>query len=290
MGIENLHIKQLLILKTLLETNNVSKTAKIIDTSQSTISHVLKKLRHELNDELFIISGRNICPTLKALNMKKHLDNAVEVLNSCESNNTPFKPEKHKYTFTVFLNKSSEYFFTTVLLKLLSKYKGMNLKLYSIEKQNEINTLSEKLLPDIIIGFDFSIKNCTSIKIDSLKYKVLHNKNIDITSKNIFKLPHLQITENNDFYNHYNKKISSKLHISQLYTALELIKSHDFITVLPPEFYNDIDIKNKGVSTSNLPLDLNLKSKYIYFPSEKSSNIEAIWLYEQLIDTLKLKA
>jgi DNA-binding transcriptional LysR family regulator len=290
MGIENIHIKQLLVLKTLLETSNVSRTAEIMKTSQSTISHILKKLRAELNDELFIISGRNICPTLKALNMKRHLDDAVGVLNSCELDTPSFKPEKCKYTFIVFLNKSSEYYLTTKLLELLSKYKNMSLKLYSIEKKHEIEQLLEVLSPDTIIGFDFSIKNCTAIEIDTLEYKILHHRTINITNKNIFKLPHLQITENNDFYSHYSNKFSPTLHISQLSTAIELIRSHKFITVLPPESYNETYIKDNGVTMSNLPLNFKLKNKKIFLPSDKSCSVEATWLYEQLIDILNSKA
>ncbi|PTJ73337.1 LysR family transcriptional regulator, partial [Staphylococcus kloosii] len=56
-------IKQLRILKTLIATESYTKTAEILNYTQSNISQQIKHLEAELQNELFIYSNKQLTQT-----------------------------------------------------------------------------------------------------------------------------------------------------------------------------------------------------------------------------------
>ena len=61
-----LDYQQLRVFDTLLDERSVTKTAKRLALTQPTVSAVLKKLRRQFDDPLFIRAQRGVTPTVKA--------------------------------------------------------------------------------------------------------------------------------------------------------------------------------------------------------------------------------
>ncbi len=69
-GISRLDIKQLRVLSSLLELQNLSQVAKKMGLTQQAISEQLRKLRDLFDDRLFIRQGNNMVATPKAQGLK----------------------------------------------------------------------------------------------------------------------------------------------------------------------------------------------------------------------------
>ena len=67
-----LDYQQLRVFDTLLDERSVTKTAKRLDMTQPTVSAILKKLRGEFDDPLFIRARSGVSPTAKAESMADH--------------------------------------------------------------------------------------------------------------------------------------------------------------------------------------------------------------------------
>ena len=219
MGIENIHIKQIIILKSLLETRNVSETAKIMSTSQSTISHVLKKLRHELNDELFIIHGRNIVPTVKAVEMYDFLYSSVEILKDFKKSESYFNPNKNSYEYQILISQTYDSIYSSRIINSTAKYSNLVFQFHILTETDNLHEKISKYKPDILLGFSGPIKNCKKEPLTPIEYKVLHSKKIKISNNNFIKLTHIRMADNDFYINNNNLKIIDSY---QLYNVINI--------------------------------------------------------------------
>ncbi len=65
-NIKNLDLNLLRVFDTLIDEKNVSRAAEKLSVSQPAVSGMLTRLRHSLNDQLFIRSQHGIVPTIRA--------------------------------------------------------------------------------------------------------------------------------------------------------------------------------------------------------------------------------
>ena len=77
-GISRLDIKQLRVLSSLLELQNLSQVAKKMGLTQQAISEQLRKLRDLFDDRLFIRQGNNMVATPKAQGLKAPINNILK--------------------------------------------------------------------------------------------------------------------------------------------------------------------------------------------------------------------
>lgn len=94
----------LLTLKVLLETQSVSKTCKITNTSQPTISRNLARLRDFFNDELLIRDNNKLQATQKALEIQRDILPILGLLNTSLTQETNFDPKNIDGEITIALN------------------------------------------------------------------------------------------------------------------------------------------------------------------------------------------
>ena len=93
MNLSQLDFNSLLILQTLLEEKHVSNTALSLNTSQSSVSRVLQKMRKFFNDELMVRSNYGYELTSKAEAIKLDLNSVITGMERLV-NNQEFYPEK----------------------------------------------------------------------------------------------------------------------------------------------------------------------------------------------------
>jgi DNA-binding transcriptional LysR family regulator len=76
-NIKEIDLNLLVILKTLLDENNVTKASEKLHLSQSATSHALKRLRKIFNDPLLERSPNGMIPTPRALALRESLANIL---------------------------------------------------------------------------------------------------------------------------------------------------------------------------------------------------------------------
>lgn len=75
--IKQIDLNLLIVLKVLLEENNVTKASEKLSLSQSATSHALKRLRKIFNDPLFERSPSGMRPTPRALALRESLEKII---------------------------------------------------------------------------------------------------------------------------------------------------------------------------------------------------------------------
>jgi DNA-binding transcriptional LysR family regulator len=88
------------VLRELLRTRNVTRTAERLGMSQSAVSDALKRLRRQLDDEILVRVGRSMTPTNFALTLAAPLE---RILDRIETVLTPqdFDPRDTKRRFVI---------------------------------------------------------------------------------------------------------------------------------------------------------------------------------------------
>jgi DNA-binding transcriptional LysR family regulator len=115
--IKDIDLNLLIILKILLDENNVTKASEKLNLSQSATSHALKRLRKMFNDPLLERSRTGMRPTARAIALQGSLQNILlEIEQLVEE--PIFRPELARGTVRI---AASDYGTTVVLPPLLNQ-------------------------------------------------------------------------------------------------------------------------------------------------------------------------
>lgn len=294
MSIQNLHVKQLIVFRSLLETSSVTETARRLEMKQATVSHILNKLRRELDDELFVMDGRNIMATPRALSLKKRLHNSLSVLEKITAQKV-FDPEIEKAEFTTL---AMEYFvllrFHNFIQNIKPFKKNITIKYvtpnYSL---GEIQSMVEKYNVDCCIDTTAIPDNHQSDLIDTEKLVLLFhpsNSNIhpNLTQKEYLKLDHIGVNvgkESSAVSALFSKQDprGEILRVDGLLSIFSVIETTPNYVSLTGEQLAATYAKKFGLQYQESPLDLPKLQGYITWPKVKNSDPKNIWLRQQIM-------
>lgn len=94
-------VENLVALHALLEERHVTRAAKRLGLSQSSLSHRLRRLREQLGDPLFVRSGAALAPTPRAEAMRAPLGRALAALREAVAPPGAFDPKRSTHRLTV---------------------------------------------------------------------------------------------------------------------------------------------------------------------------------------------
>jgi DNA-binding transcriptional LysR family regulator len=100
-NLAKLDFNLLKMLDALLKDRSVSKAAERLNLSQPTVSHGLKRLREQLNDQLMVRSPRGMDPTPYAESLIDPLSKILTIIEQDILRQDRFDPKTHKRAFTV---------------------------------------------------------------------------------------------------------------------------------------------------------------------------------------------
>ncbi len=141
-GINQLELKQLRILRALLRERNVSRVANQIGLTQQAVSDQLKKLRHIFDDRLFVRTSNGLIPTPEAERLGKKLD---KILNDVEDlfDVPEFDPKTASGIYTISATDYAQVVVMPQLLSVIWKH-APNLKI--VVRDFEIDLLSSQMM------------------------------------------------------------------------------------------------------------------------------------------------
>jgi DNA-binding transcriptional LysR family regulator len=93
----------LVVFDTVMQEKNLTRTGQRLGLSQSAISHALARLRHVLNDELFVRSPEGMLPTPRAERMFGPIHQALQDMRVVLEGDE-FDPLQASRTFTIAAN------------------------------------------------------------------------------------------------------------------------------------------------------------------------------------------
>ena len=141
-----LDFKLLAVFQALLETKQVSATAKLLETSQPRISRALAKLRAHFDDPLFVRTQYSMKPTPLALELAVTVDEMVELYTKKLSGGLSFDPASSGRIFRITASEVGHVLLFSGLTPKLAKQApnvqlhGVPLGLTSLSKDLESNS------------------------------------------------------------------------------------------------------------------------------------------------------
>ncbi len=98
-----LNLRELRVLDALLHQRSITRTAQSMETSQPAISKVLRRLRAQFSDPLFVRNGQAMQPTARALDIADRLRVLLAAADGLRSEVTPFDPASSDRLFSLLL-------------------------------------------------------------------------------------------------------------------------------------------------------------------------------------------
>ena len=98
-----LNLRELRILNALLHERSITRTAQLLATTQPGISKVLRHLRAQFADPLFVRNGHAMQPTARALEIADQLRALLGAADSLRAAVTAFDPAQSDRTFSLLL-------------------------------------------------------------------------------------------------------------------------------------------------------------------------------------------
>ena len=102
---DNVSLRHLRVFALLLEVRSLTRAAQILDTTQSTISKILTKLRAHFGDPLFVRAGFEMHATPKATQLAASLKELLTISDAMRSTSTAFDPHTSMREFSMLLTE-----------------------------------------------------------------------------------------------------------------------------------------------------------------------------------------
>jgi DNA-binding transcriptional LysR family regulator len=116
-----LDLNLLVVFEALWRERHVTRAAHRVGMSQSAFSHALKRLREQLDDELFQASPRGMLPTPRAQELAHPISDAMVILRRGLDAPTSFDPRALKRTFTIGTTDYGELIFLPELAERVGR-------------------------------------------------------------------------------------------------------------------------------------------------------------------------
>jgi DNA-binding transcriptional LysR family regulator len=99
----DLSLRELRVLHALLQQRSITRTAQSMETTQPAISKMLRRLRAQFSDPLFVRDGQAMQPTAKALDIADRLRLLLAAADGLRSEATMFDPAGSDRMFSLLL-------------------------------------------------------------------------------------------------------------------------------------------------------------------------------------------
>ena len=98
-----LSLRELRVLNTLLQLRSITLTAQAMETTQPSISKMLRRLRAQFSDPLFVRNGQAMQPTARALDLAERLRVLLAAADGLRATATEFDPARSDRLFSLLL-------------------------------------------------------------------------------------------------------------------------------------------------------------------------------------------
>ena len=102
---DDIGLRHLRVLSLLLEVGSLTRAAQILDTTQSSVSKILAKLRVHFGDPLFVRVGLSLRPTPRAIELAQPLRGLLTASDAMRSSTSSFDPRSSTREFSVLITE-----------------------------------------------------------------------------------------------------------------------------------------------------------------------------------------
>ncbi|WP_192482938.1 MULTISPECIES: LysR family transcriptional regulator [Cysteiniphilum] len=278
-------VKDYIILQTLITERSISKTAKLMNMSQPTITLRLNKMRNELKDQILVRNGHNMEVTAKAHAILSTLQQINQEFSAILPNLEQFDPYKTPKQFTIQILEIGYSIVAERIINQIQSYNSdhvISLQVFPTEYSYEQIHQFEKA--DIIIGLYENLLNFTikaimdDVFILAYDRYPLPDKVLDYQT--YISLPHVVHTMNSDNNRFVQSYLGSpdprniKLRCQMMDRIIPLLQDR-YVATLPLQYS-----LHKRLNVIPLPFDTARVPVTLAYPKHLEHNVQNIWLRE----------
>jgi DNA-binding transcriptional LysR family regulator len=173
MNVKALDMNLLRVFDTVYRTRSVSRAAEELDLSQPATSQALTRLRHQLNDALFVRSAGGVTPTPKADRLAQAVRVAFDTVEAALNEAEQFDPARSQKLFRVHLSDIGEARFLPALMAALHRdAPGVRIQSQPLPQPDIAAALDSGRL-DLAIGFLPEVADTQRLELLRDRYVVL---------------------------------------------------------------------------------------------------------------------
>jgi DNA-binding transcriptional LysR family regulator len=151
--IRRLDMTQLLVFEGLMRLRKLTLVAEEIGLTQSAVSHIVKRLRENFDDELFLRRPSGVEPTARALALEPMIGEIVALSSRALLLDKDFDPQTEKRTIKIAGPDIHMALFSPLIIELFARQApGLRLSFTNQARDDALDCLSAGQI-DIAIGF-----------------------------------------------------------------------------------------------------------------------------------------
>jgi DNA-binding transcriptional LysR family regulator len=151
--LRNFDLNLLVAFRYLMEERSVSRAAQKMFISQSAMSHVLQRLRQQLDDPVLVKTPQGMRPTQRALSLIAPIGDILVEVEQVIRGSKEFSPATTQRRFTIATNDYVEFCLLPPLMSAVSR-KAPNIEIHLVQTQGGLAAAAETAEVDLVIGFD----------------------------------------------------------------------------------------------------------------------------------------
>jgi DNA-binding transcriptional LysR family regulator len=289
---------QLLALNALLEETSVTRAARRLGITQSSMSHRLAQLRQAFGDPLFVRVGAALVPTPRAAAMAQPLAEALRALAASVSQpDAPFDPAKARFSLAIAMPD----LLTAVAPRLVS---ALTSEAPSIEVRlgNIVPALSRLLASDppglALTPTRFVDDDIRARPLGELSFAVAGRRGHpalrrELTTKSWLAHPHVVVRIDNEPTNLIEQELARRglvrrvsFHAPSFLAGLLVVARSDFLMNVPVPIVHDaaaalgLTLRGAPIDLPNVPFALAWHPRFHHDPAHR-------WARERVLTALE---
>lgn len=152
--LRNVDLNLLVAFEVLMRERSVSRAAEKISVTQSAMSHILHRLREQLDDPVLVKTGRGMQPTDRALSLVEPVSRILREIEELLQSPTGFGPRSSQRRFVISATDYMEYLLMPPLIeKLVQEAPGIDIQVQRTQSDFPIQSLEDYSV-DMVLGFE----------------------------------------------------------------------------------------------------------------------------------------
>jgi len=146
MNMRDIDLNLLVIFEAVYSTGNISRAATQLDMSQPAISNALRRLRDQLDDQLFVRKGNGVAPTARGTELAGPILQTIQLLKSTFAENEEFDPRTSTRVFRLLMADPLEPILLPPLLRQIETSGGISIEMVPPQAGQVEHLLNEDAL------------------------------------------------------------------------------------------------------------------------------------------------
>lgn len=270
------------------ELKSISKSAHILNITQSAASHALQRLRLQLQDDLFIRAGHKMLPTPFAEQSYPIIKKALHAIQSVSLQKQSFEPIMIK-TLKIAVHDEIE---PIIFPRLFQHFQQLNLEIqftsFKLDRKTVVADLAAQQI-DFVMDLEQNFGEKIQFQALVDDRFVVCTQQAQMNEKHYFSSPHIGVSSRRtgllleDIYFQRQQLNRNILLRCQNYsTALQILEQNDqAILTLPETILSHLQV-GSSLNIFSVPTELPYIKMGMFWHKDLNENLRHIFLREQI--------